>query len=425
MQSKNLSPADSHPVSAQTARRYVLGRQGLWPGRRWKGREGTKAALCQMEAVQIDPIHAIARNHDLVLWSRVADYAPALLDRLLYQDRLFFDFGSILMIYPMEELAVWQAIMRRMEAKWEISEPQAEVCIHVLNEIKSRGPLGGRDFTERERIRGGFNKVKDTGMALWRLWYTGKLMTHSRRGFDRIHDLFENIAGRPFEADVVAEAEAEQFLAGKALRDAGCASAAEWARRASVYLHRRVTAKEAPMMLERRVEEGELARIQVESRSEIRYLPAADLPLLQALEAGKIPDAWKPLQQTTEEEVVFLAPLDNVIWDRARTQALFGFDYVWEVYKPAAVRRWGYYTLPILWGDRLTARLAPRLNRKTRTLQIEGFWLEDSALDQNEAFIAALSAGLQNFARFHHAQHLDLTTIQSNALCQAVNRVCL
>src|SRR5262249_22390245 len=111
-------------IAAQTARRYVLGRQGLWPGRRWQGIEGTEAALRQMEAVQIDPIHVLARNHDLVLWSRVAGYAPELLEGLLYRERRFFDFGNILMIYPMEELAVWQAIMRRIEAGWKIGEQQ-------------------------------------------------------------------------------------------------------------------------------------------------------------------------------------------------------------------------------------------------------------------------------------------------------------
>src|SRR5689334_20766409 len=99
-------------ITRQTARRYVLGRQGLWPGRRWRGKPGTDMALRQGEAAQIDTISVVARNHDLALWSRVADYRTEYLDTLLYQERVFFDYGDILMIYPMQELPYWQAIMQ-------------------------------------------------------------------------------------------------------------------------------------------------------------------------------------------------------------------------------------------------------------------------------------------------------------------------
>src|SRR4051812_40473012 len=94
-------------ISKTTARRYVLGRQGLWPGRRWEGKAGVAQAINQMESVQVDSVTIGARNHDIVLWSRVAGYDPADLDRLLYTDRAFFDYGSILMIYPMRELPYW------------------------------------------------------------------------------------------------------------------------------------------------------------------------------------------------------------------------------------------------------------------------------------------------------------------------------
>ncbi len=118
-------------------------------------------------------------------------------------------------------------------------------------------------------------------------------------------------------------------------------------------------------------------RVAIEGSKDDSYALAEDLPLLETLEAGKIPEAWRPLGPTTEEEAVFLAPLD-IVSARGRAAQLFDFDYVWEVYKPVEKRRWGYYTLPILWGDRLVARLDPKLDRKTGTLEIKGFWLEDS-----------------------------------------------
>ena len=91
-------------ISRQGARRYLLGQQGLWPGRRWQGRAGTIAARHKLGAVQMDPLTIVARSHDLVLWSRVADYEPQDLDDLLYRERAFFDYGGHLDIYPMEEL---------------------------------------------------------------------------------------------------------------------------------------------------------------------------------------------------------------------------------------------------------------------------------------------------------------------------------
>src|SRR5947209_7491860 len=105
------------PISKTTARRYILGRQGLWPGRRWSGKAGVAQAINQCEAVQIDSVVVVARNHDLVLWSRVVQYDPADLESLLYTDHAFFDYGSILMIYPIQELPYWRPIMRGQAEK--------------------------------------------------------------------------------------------------------------------------------------------------------------------------------------------------------------------------------------------------------------------------------------------------------------------
>jgi uncharacterized protein YcaQ len=107
-------------ITPTTARRYILGRQGLWPGRRWQGLNGTAQALHTTEAVQIDPLVVVARNHDLILHSRVIDYQPEHLDRLLYHDRAFFDYGGTVFIYPMDELPYWRVVMRRkgQEPRW-------------------------------------------------------------------------------------------------------------------------------------------------------------------------------------------------------------------------------------------------------------------------------------------------------------------
>ena len=98
----------NNSISAEIRRRFVLGKQGLWPGPRWVGKEGTEQALREVEAIQIDPVSLISQSHDLALWGRVYDYQPTYLDTLLYQERKFFDYGGVLYIYPMEELPYWR-----------------------------------------------------------------------------------------------------------------------------------------------------------------------------------------------------------------------------------------------------------------------------------------------------------------------------
>jgi len=133
------------------------------------------------------------------------------------------------------------------------------------------------------------------------------------------------------------------------------------------------------------------------------------------LSAGRVPQVWTPLETNTTEEVVFLAPLDPVS-ARGRAKVLFGFDYVWEVYKPEHKRRFGYYTLPILWGDRLVARFDSKLDRTTNTFVILGLWLDDEALGKDEAFAEALAGGFARFVTFLGASKLDAKAIREPLL---------
>ena len=123
---------------------------------------------------------------------------------------------------------------------------------------------------------------------------------------------------------------------------------------------------------------------------------------------------------TTTEEVVILAPLDHVS-ARGRAKVLFGFDYVWEVYKPEHQRRYGYYTLPVLWGDRLVARFDSKLDRSTNTFLILGFWLDDATLGTDEAFAQALAGGFARFTNFLGAIKLDAHAVSEPLLRQRID----
>lgn len=407
---------ESTCISKVTARRFVLGRQGLWPGRRWSGKDGTAEAIRVAEAVQMDPLTVVARSHDIALWGRVHDYQPAHLDQLLYTDRAFFDYGGGLFIYPMSELPYWRVSMSRRIARgrWgEFGTTNAALLAEVRAELHARGPLGNRDFSGRARVNN-YRGRKDSALALFYLWLTGELMIHHRENFQRVYDFRENIAP-PHLNECASEAEADDFFARKATAFYGLLREAQWGNAVYGFIERPVSRDEAQQWLKRLTSEGVLSSLKIEGSKEHWYVLTDDLPILETLEGGNIPPAWQPLTTTTGEEVVFLAPLE-IASARGRASWLFDFEYIWEVYKPAELRRWGYYTLPILYNDLLVARLDPKFDRKTSTLLINGFWLEDQALAHDPAFAAALARSLAHFMTFLKAQRLDIAAIESATL---------
>jgi len=403
-------------------RRFILGKQGLWPGRRWQGKAGTAEAIRAVEAVQIDPITVIARSHEITLWGRVADYHPEYLDTLMHTDRLFFDYGSTLFIYPMNELPYWRLVMRRRadDERWKpYIKANGPLLDEIRAELRARGPLGNRDFTNRARVEN-YRARKDSGLALFALWITGELMSHSRVRWERRYDFRENVAPAEWNYEA-SEEEAEDFFARETLSYVGICTARVWARSFAGDIRRSVSAEEARQRLASLQDRGIFAPVMVEGNKDLHYVAGNDLPLLEALEAGQVPNAWQPLDTTTDTEVVFLAPLE-IVSARGRAKKLFNFEYVWEVYKPAHTRRWGYYTLPILYGDTLVARIDPKLDRASNTLVIKGYWPEVDAPINTPKYADALAQGLAHFASFHKARKLDLAGIQPVALRKHIQR---
>ncbi len=399
-------------IDRATARRYLLGRQGLWPGRRWQGLDGTAQALRYCEAVQIDPLCVIARNHDLTLHSRVIDYEPDYLDHWCYRERAFFDYGGAIFVYPMDELPYWRVAMQRkgQEPRWaKFAEERPELLKEVKTHLRQRGPLGNRDFNGRPK-GDNYRSGKDTGLAMYCLWLRGELMTHSRRNFDRLFDFRENVAPEDVQGKATVAA-AEAYFARKALAFRGLSTVKGFADALGGFIERRVPRAEGAKRLRKMIDAGEALALTVEGWPEPLYASGEDAALLDELAAGQVPAAWRPLATTTTDEVTFLAPLD-IVSARGRAKVWFGFEYIWEVYKPAPQRRWGYYTLPILFGDQLVARFDSKLDRTTGTLVVNSLWLEDDALADNLDFIGAFARGLDRFRRFLTAPHIDLAAVR-------------
>jgi uncharacterized protein YcaQ len=400
-------------ISKLTFRRFLLGQQGLWPGRRFKGVNGVEAALHQMEALQLDPLNIAARSQEIALYGRVLDFKPVHLYQMAYEKRRAFDYGGWLAMYPMKEFPFWRTYMNRRSehGRWgtDFARRNAAVLKDVVAALKERGPLGNRDFEGAAVKEWSYRGRKETSLALYYLWLTGEVMISHRKGFDRYYDLRERVVPSEYQ-HAVPEKEAEDFFARKSIAFLNIMREKRFRINWRDAIAREVPAGEAERKLAEMISNGLVTRLKLQGSREDWLVLTRDLPLLETLESGRVPKAWKALQTTTDEEVTLLAPLEMVS-ARGRAKLVFDFEYLWEVYKPVHQRRWGYYTLPILYGDDLVARLDPKLDRKTNTLHILGFWLEDDA-PKDEAFASALANGLARFRDMIAAGKVDLSGIK-------------
>jgi uncharacterized protein YcaQ len=398
-------------ITSQTRRRFILGKQGLWPGRRWRGQAGAAEAMRAGVVVQVDPLNVLARSHEIVLHARVLDYSPGQLDALLYGERQFFDYGGTVMLHPMDALPCWRVVMaRNAERRAYLGEQNRAAVAEVLAALRERGPLSNRDFASPPGQKRYWHAAKTTAQALYYLWLKGEVMTHSRRGFERRFDLAERIVPPAYDRVALVD-EADDFFARQAFAELGLAGLKGWRGWWMGTIERQVAMPEAAENLEALLAAGAVVPVRLagEEKDPLRYLLAADLPLLEETEAGRIPDAWQPLGPDTSEEAVFLAPLD-IVSARGRALPIFGFDYKWEVYKPAGARRWGYYVLPVLYGDRLAARFDAKMDRERGALVLLGFWLE-AGTPLDEPFRQALARGFRRFAAFAGAERVEWATV--------------
>ena len=408
---------NSITISKITARRFIMGKQGLWPGRRFVGAEGTAAALHQMDALQLDPLIVIARSQDIAMYGRVLDYRPELLHQVAYEERGFFDYGGTLFLYPMSELPYWRLHMKRAEG-WKrlktFREENPEAMEQVKEVLRINGPMANRDFKGNKKLVNSYRGGKDTSVALYSLWITGEVMIAYRNRFDRVYDLTERVAPSEFD-HFVTEQESEDFFARKTVSFQGLMREKRWRVKFSDYINRKIDVKESENRIAALYEQNVITPVKIEGSKERWITLARDLPLLEELDSGRTPARWQPLGPSTQDEVTFVAPLE-IVSARGRAKQVFDFEYIWEVYKPVAQRRWGYYVLPILYGDDLVARLDPKLERKTMTLQIKGFWFEEDAPVKDPAFADALGKGLARFASFVGAKNIDIETIKPKKL---------
>lgn len=350
----------------------------------------------RLGSVQFDPLEVPgARNHDLVLHARIAGYRRDWCDRWLYgpERRLIELYNKSLNILPTDELPYYRAAWDRWRDDLErgVLREHAELVATILGHIEREGPVSTDAFRHIEhRVEwwwdsSGATTTRAAKAVMESLFVIGRLGIARRDGSRRYYDLIERLVP-PALLEQQADAH-EQHRHRLLSRHRGVGLMAVGGD--STLITGTGSAAGRARITEQLVADGVLLPVAVEGIREVRYLLAEERTQLGggAVEAAR--------------SASFLAPLDPLLWDRRLLKSLFGHDYTWEVYTPAAKRRFGYYALPILFGDRLIGRIEPRLTRGDRTLRIAGIWFEDGFAPMEEPdFVPALRSALEAYRRF-------------------------
>lgn len=393
-------------ISPTTARRLFITRQRLAGERLPATAQGILSLFEDLGCVQIDPIRAVERTQLLVLWSRLGSYDPAALGRLLWQERHLFEYwahaASIVMTkdYPIFRVHMnhrrdaVQGRWARRRREW-MAENRA-LRSYILEELTARGPLESRDFDDlsREAYRSpGWNDGQSVRQMLDYLWSEGQIMVSRRRGVTKLWDLSGRCLPEWTPTDSLEWPEVVAAATQRSLRALGVAT--------STHISQHFTRGHYPGLddiLGRLETSGQVVEVRIADDGHSWpgpwYVHAADLALVDALESGR----WLP-------HTTLLSPFDNLICDRARTEQLFGYNYRVEIYVPAAKRRYGYYVMPILHGDRLIGRIDPKMDRKTRRLKVNAVYAEPDAPASLETG-QAIAEAIEGLARFLGAEEI-------------------
>jgi uncharacterized protein len=365
-------------VSTTAVRRLAVVAQGYTGRYRRATRTSVEEAIRRLSCVQLDSISTVERSHRIALTSRIGDYPADAISRLLAGGRIFEFWAHEACLLPIESWPLFQHARENGGRGWygSVGKTHPHLADEILAEIRERGPLASRHF--EGEAKGGMWNWKPAKAMLERLWNHGDLVIAGRDGFQRVYELAERVIPRPLlDAPALSEREVLRTFAEQAVRARGVLTDAgvkeHWRLKGGV-------ARVSPVVNEL-VAEGRLRRLRVGDGG-------ADV--LVAADAN--------LDRPPPRAAVLLTPFDNLLWDRPFARRILGFEHLIEVYKPAPQRRYGYYVLPFLRGDRIVGRADLKSERQDGRLVVRAFHREDG-VRASGALDDALDRALHRLAR--------------------------
>ena len=387
-------------LSLAQTRRFLLLKHGLLGAHRFIGKQGALAFVRQAGCVQFDPVDVCGKNAELTLQSRVKGFTKNTLHELLYKDRALVDYpDKNLAIIPVEDWPYFSRYRRRAKESGARFEGLGALEEKALSYIAENGPVNSDTLPIEGNIRWhssihwSGNWAGETNAAravLEQLYSTGELVIFDKSGARKRYDL----AARHIPSQILRAPEPLpdelEHRKWRVLRRIGAVGLL-WDRPSDAWLNiEGLKADQRREAFSQLREEGKILPVQVEGIRDPLYFRAEDEPLL--LQAAS--DA----RFTPRCELI--APLDCMLWDRKLIRALFGFEYTWEIYTPAVKRKYGFYVLPLLYGEKFAGRVEAVADKKAGVLTLRNLWLEDG-VRKTKALQGAIDRCLARFARFN------------------------
>ncbi len=395
------SPPNILRITPTLARRLAIHAQRLDGPLPPPGPTRVLDLLRHLRCLQLDPISVVARSHTLVLWSRLGHYAADELDDLLWRDHQLFEYWAhCASLVLAEDLPIHRQRMLDHRAGGIAAaryiawlDQHAELRDQVLATLRERGPLGASAFEDdsaTEWYSTGWTAGRTINQLLQTLWVQGTILVAGRKGTARLWDLAERVLPALAAPLAVEEAvQVESLAVEHALRALGIANLGQIRRH---FVRGRYPNLKA--ILAALVKTGTVVPVAIEGDGTRWpgpwYVHREQLQALAALQRGE----WEP-------RVTLLSPFDNLICDRARLLQFFDFDYTVEIYVPPTKRQYGYYALPILYGDRMVGCVDLQRDRKTKQLIIKSATLPAHLSPPRRGVRdRAISQALANLATF-------------------------
>jgi uncharacterized protein YcaQ len=392
------------PLTQREARQFLLLKHGLLGKRRFIGKSGALAYIRQTGGIQYDPLDVCGKTAELVLQSRVSRFTKKTLTDLLYKDRRLFDYpDKCLCILPTEDWPYFARYRKEARAN-EDKYPEIKKLLRSAREIiRETGPVSADDlkfegpgdwFSAIHWSAGG----NPSRAALEQLYTTGELVIHHKKGARKFYDLSERHI--PVSLLAAPEPLPDELAHQKwrVLRRIGAAGMM-WNRPGDIWLGiGGLTAETRAKIFNELQTEGKITEISAEGIKFPLYIRTEDMPLLETVTAGDMGSA-------SEKRCELIAPLDCLLWDRKLIKTLFNFHYAWEIYTPAHKRKYGHYTLPLLYGEAFIGRVAATADHKAETLSVQNIWYEDGVKPDKKTH-NAIHKCLQRFAQFNDCRTL-------------------
>ena len=392
-------------VPAAIARRLLLGAQGLLANpERAATLASTRTLVQQLGFVQLDSINVIERAQHLTLFARIHKYQPAHLTKLVETERSLFEHWTHdASLIPSIWYAHWKHRFAKSRArhtspsKWlkeRLCENPERTLADVLERVAREGPLRSQDFEdEREGAQSGWWNWKPQKTALEMLWRMGELAIARREGFQKVYDLAERVHPEGHRAEMPSREVHVEWACDEALDRLAIATPRELSQ-----FWDSVEATEASAWCRDELAAGRLEQIEVESADGKRLTSAFARP------------GWKRRGRALPEApsgIRLLCPFDPVLRDRARAKRLFDFDYTFEAYTPPPKRKFGYYVLPMIEGEKLIGRVDGKLHRDEELLQFKSIWWEPD-IRPTRARVQALERAAERMGEWLGASRVDL-----------------